>query len=134
MNSPFLILAADDDEAWRELIGRWIRDKGCEAVIASSAGDVLPLLSVRRPDLIILDYDLGDRMGSDVCREIKTHPSYKTIPVIILTSMAGKMLQIAAEHKPDHFVVKSEHPEELYFVLEALLPEGGPKGPSPNTP
>lgn len=131
---PPLILAADDDEAWRELLSRWIKDKGCEAMIATRGADVLPLLETRRPDLIILDYDLGDRKGSDVCRDIKCHPSYKTIPVIILTSMAGKMLQIAAEHKPDHFVVKSDQPLELYFVIETLLPEGGSKGPPTGPP
>ena len=42
--------------------------------------------NVSRPDLILLDLNLPRKHGFEVLQEIKTHPDFKTIPVIILTS------------------------------------------------
>lgn len=41
---------------------------------------------VSRPDLILLDLNLPKKHGFEVLQEIKTHPDFKTIPVIVLTS------------------------------------------------
>jgi len=39
-----------------------------------------------RPDLIILDLNLPGKSGLEVLKEIKSHPSLKSIPVVVLTS------------------------------------------------
>ena len=41
---------------------------------------------VSRPDLILLDLNLPKKHGFEVLQEIKNHPQFKTIPVIVLTS------------------------------------------------
>ena len=118
-----LVLLAEDDEGWRDLLKRWLTAEDyCEVTAVASGAAVLPALKKKTPDLIILDHQLGDTTGMEVCRQIKESPKYKRIPVIILTTMAQEMLKIVASAAPDHFVVKSEKPEELFAVLDSLLP------------
>lgn len=42
-----------------------------------------------RPDLILLDLNLPIKNGKEVLAEIKSHPSLRTIPVVILTTSAS---------------------------------------------
>lgn len=43
-----------------------------------------------RPDLILLDLKLPGRDGFEVLQELKSNPSAKTIPIILLTSSAAE--------------------------------------------
>ncbi|MBI5622661.1 MAG: response regulator [Elusimicrobia bacterium] len=115
------ILVADDQEEWLSLIGTWLTSAGYCVIKASGGGQVLPLAEQKSPDAIVLDYDLGDRKGSEVCASLKARPEFKDVPVVILTNLAGSMLDTIVEGRPDHFVVKSQHPDELLLVLEGLL-------------
>ncbi|MBI5881845.1 MAG: response regulator [Elusimicrobia bacterium] len=117
------ILVADDQEEWLSLISLWLTKAGYAVTKASGGGQVIPMAEHAPPDCFILDYDLGDRKGSEVCAALKAHPAFKKVPVIVLTSLAGSMLDALAEGGPDHFVVKSQHPDELLLVLEGLLPD-----------
>ena len=122
-----LVLVADDDESWRELVPRWIKSNGWDAIAVGRGADVIPAALQRRPDCIVLDHELGDTTGMDVCGQLKAHPQLKDIPVIVFTTLAGEMLKIMHGGRPDHFVVKSGRPEELLAVLETFLP--GPDAP-----
>ncbi|MFI5361076.1 MAG: PleD family two-component system response regulator [Elusimicrobiota bacterium] len=119
--TPF-ILAADDDETWRELVPLWIRSNGWEAATVSCGADVIPTALKRRPDCIVLDHELGDTTGMEVCAKLKAHPQLRNVPVIVFTTMADQMIKIVEGGRPDHFVVKDGRPEELLAVIESLLP------------
>ncbi|MBI4678241.1 MAG: response regulator [Elusimicrobia bacterium] len=118
-------LVADDQEEWLSLISFWLTSQGHRVIKASKGAEVIPLAQQDLPDCFILDYDLGDMKGSEVCAAVKSHPGLKAVPVILLTAMAGAMLQAVAEGSPDHFVVKSQRPDELFLVLEAILSDQG---------
>ncbi|MBI3553573.1 MAG: response regulator [Elusimicrobia bacterium] len=121
MPRPFVIVA-EDDEGWRELLTRWLSAEDyCELKMCSRGRDVLPAAAKRRPDLFILDHQLGDTTGMAVCAKLKADARLGAVPVIILTTMAGEMLKIVDKAKPDHFVVKTGTPDELLEVMEALL-------------
>lgn len=49
-----------------------------------------PYLRVPRPDLILLDLNLPKKTGVEVLTEIKTDPSLKLIPVVILSTSAAQ--------------------------------------------
>jgi DNA-binding response OmpR family regulator len=118
-----LVLIAEDDEGWRDLLSRWLSAEDyCQVSVVSAGADVIPAVKKKKPDLIILDHQLGDTTGMEVCRQLKADPKFKAVPVVILTTMAAEMLKIIEGGGPDHFVVKSGKPDELFAVLEALLP------------
>jgi CheY-like chemotaxis protein len=125
-NRP-LVLFADDDESWRELVSRWILSNGWDAAVVGRGADVIPAARRRRPECIVLDHDLGDTTGMEVCAKLKSDPELQDVPVIVFTTLAGELIKIVAQARPDHFVVKDSRPEELLAVLETFLP--GPGAP-----
>ena len=50
-------------------------------------------LHLRRPDLILLDGGLSDGGSSDICKMLKSAPSTKDIPVILLTTSTREDLE-----------------------------------------
>lgn len=52
-------------------------------------GAYAPPVDAPRPALILLDLNLPRKDGREALREIKSHPSLKRIPVVILTTSAA---------------------------------------------
>ena len=129
MGLPFKILVADDEEGWRELLSRWLKDAGYELRVVSKGLDVLVLAKDFHPDCFILDHDLGDTTGFNVCTGLKAHPEYKTLPVVLLTANVDLMPKIANNCPADLFVSKSDNPDELLLVLGTLAPKLDDKAP-----
>ena len=118
------ILCADDDEGWRDLLAQWLKPH-CELALCSRGAEVSARAESFRPDCFVIDYELGDMRGSQVCARLKAKPELAAIPVIILTNLAASLFQAVAEGGADHFVVKSENPEELLAILDTLLADKG---------
>jgi len=55
-----------------------------------------PHAAAPRPDLILLDWHLPRKSGQEVLAEIKQHPQWKRIPVVIMTSSADEKDILAA--------------------------------------
>ena len=118
------ILCADDDEGWRGLLAQWLKPY-CELELCGKGAEVPGRAESFRPDCVILDYELGDMRGSQVCATLKAKPELAAIPVVILTNIAASLFPAVTEGGADHFVVKSENPDELLAVLGSLLAAKG---------
>lgn len=70
------------------------------------------------PDLIILDVNLPKKSGHEVLFELKQHPSYKRIPVVILsTSSSRKDIDLSYENYANCYMTK---PAEVADFLKAI--------------
>lgn len=71
-----------------------------------------------RPDLILLDWHLPRLNGQEVLLEIKQHPDWKRIPVVIMTASSDeKDVLIAYDRHANCFVTK---PVDMDKFLEAV--------------
>lgn len=78
----------------------------------------IPYEQSKRPDLIILDYNLPKLNGQEVLDRIKTSDNLKTIPVVILTTSSREDdIKMAYASNANSFVTK---PIELDAFLEAV--------------
>lgn len=83
------ILIIDDDDDLRELLREQLELHGeFLAVQAASAGEGVRLAREKRPDLILLDLDLPDQNGRDVCALLRA--GGVAAPVIMLTAADGE--------------------------------------------
>lgn len=117
------ILAADDDAEWRDLISFALEKAGYRVLLAENGKSVLPLAATSRPDCFVLDHDMGDMTGAQVCGAIRSDPKYKDVPLIMLTAHAAVLPELLAGTPPDHFVVKTGSLDELLVILEGIFPK-----------
>jgi CheY-like chemotaxis protein len=69
-----LILSVDDNDAARYSTSRVLRRAGYEVLEAATASEGLRIAAESRPRLVILDVNLPDLSGFDVCRQLKAEP------------------------------------------------------------
>ena len=75
------------------------------------------------PDLAVLDVNLPDINGYEVCRRIKSDPSTKLIPVLHLSAayIDGKSKVTGLESGADAYLAQPVSPDELLATIRALL-------------
>jgi PAS domain S-box-containing protein len=120
--SPATILIVDDDEVKRYAIGRILRRAGFDLIEATSGGDALRL-ATERPDLIILDVNLPDINGFEVCRRIKADPATAVIPVLHVsaTFVHSEDRVQGLDSGADGYLAETAEPPELVATVRALL-------------
>jgi signal transduction histidine kinase len=117
------ILNVDDDDANLYVRTHTLRRAGFEVIEASRAAQVMPLLATYQPDLILLDVHLPDGNGYDICREIKTHPDFRST-IVVQTSASyvdrsEKLMGFSAG--ADSYLLEPIEAEELVATVTALL-------------
>lgn len=83
------VLAVDDHEANRLLVGELLRTQGIEAVVAASGEESLDLWRRESFDLIFMDIQMPGLDGIEATRLIRAEEQGRRIPIIALTAHAG---------------------------------------------
>jgi chemotaxis family two-component system response regulator Rcp1 len=80
-----------------------------------------PFADAPAPDLILLDVNMPRKTGLEVLAEIKEHPRWKRIPVVILTaSKAERDLISAYERHANCYIVKPVDFEQFVEVIRTI--------------
>jgi two-component system, cell cycle response regulator len=79
------VLIVDDSPDALALARARLAKEGLELVTADCGGTGLEMARKENPDLVLLDIDMPDISGFEVCRTMKAHPDLMGIPVIFLT-------------------------------------------------
>ncbi|MFD2145694.1 response regulator [Mucilaginibacter antarcticus] len=80
------ILILDDNQDILEIVHETLAYEKFDVKSTSNGEDVMPLVAEFNPNLVILDYRVAGINGGDLCKQIKCHPQYKDIPVIIFSA------------------------------------------------
>lgn len=122
---PATVLVVDDTETNRYIIGSWLRRAGHRVVEAADGAAALAALSVPRdlPDVAIVDVQLPDMSGYDVCEQIKGRPSTAAVPVVHISASAIAVAdRTQGLHRgADAYLTEPIDPEELLATVAAVL-------------
>lgn len=83
------ILVVDDHTDIREIIMVILEDEGYSVAGLDNGQAVVETVHRLRPDMVLLDVQLGDRDGRDICRELKTKSATQDIPVMMISASHG---------------------------------------------
>ena len=122
MAEPKKLLLVEDDEVLRRGLRAALEGSGYRVSEAEGLEAGLHLFRTQKPDLVVLDVQLPDGSGLDICRKIRSGQSGPKTPVIMLTGkseLEEKGAGFAAG--ADQYLIKPVHPRELLMWVEALL-------------
>ncbi len=119
------VLIIDDDKNLREMISIKLKQHGFYTSDVGSAQEMQTSISLRRPDIVILDVGLpGNVSGHDILRQIKKDPNLLSIPVLMLTASAKEQDVVAALHNgAAGYIVKPVDTNVLVSRVEKLCRE-----------
>jgi two-component system, cell cycle response regulator DivK len=83
-----LILVVEDQPINRELICDWLDTEGYEVAQAEDLASAFAALQSLRPNVVLLDVQLGEEDGAALATWIRQQPALRAIPVIAVTANA----------------------------------------------
>jgi serine phosphatase RsbU (regulator of sigma subunit) len=116
------ILAVDDTPANLQVLAGMLKDRGYRVRPVPSGK--LALLAAQRdpPDLILLDINMPDMNGYEVCEHLKADPRLKGIPIIFISALTEQLDKVKAFAIGGvDYLTKPFQMEELHARVETHL-------------
>ncbi len=115
-------MIVDDEEDIRELVELNLRREGFNVIGSETGEQALKLVRSQPPDLIVLDLMLPGIDGLEVCREIKSDPRTKQIPIVMLTAKGEEAdIVTGLELGADDYMTKPFSGKVLLARIRRLL-------------
>lgn len=118
------ILVVEDSSAMRSYLASLIEEKGnlLEVIEASSGFDALKALPHHKFDAILTDINMPDINGLELVSFLKSHPLYRSIPVMVIsTENTEEDRNRAVALGAEDYLIKPFTVEELQDKLQRLL-------------
>ncbi len=121
------ILIVEDEPAQREMLGYNLESEGYRISTAINGEEALLLISEEAPDVIVLDWMLPNVSGIEVCRQVKSKPETREIPVIMLSARSEESDKVRGlEIGADDYVTKPYSVTELMARVRTQLRRARP--------
>src|SRR5246500_2719256 len=122
----------DDSATMREVIKIAFRRENITVITAGDAASAIAQFEQTPPDAVITDVIMPDQDGYSVCSQIKQHPQFSGVPVILMSgvvnkSVADKAVSVGA----DELIRKPFQPQDLIARVKSFLE---PKSEQPAAP
>lgn len=115
------LLVVDDEPLTVEMLETFLKLNGYETVAVLNGEDALLMVQVEMPDAILLDLQLPDLNGIEVCRRLRAS-AYAQLPVIMITAHGSpEMRRRALEAGANAYFTKPIRFPELIAELNRLL-------------
>jgi uncharacterized protein (TIGR02266 family) len=119
-NKRVKILLVDDMSNFLDLEVSFLRRKDCNIITANDGVEALKKTKLDKPDIVLLDVEMPRMTGIECCRIIKSDPSTKHIPVIMVTSTSKREESFAAG--ADDFWQKPINEEKFLEGIKKFVP------------
>jgi CheY-like chemotaxis protein len=128
---PKRILLADDSITIQKVVELTFSDGDYEVTAVNNGAKAIQKLSEMRPDIILSDIIMPEKNGYEVCEYVKSHPEYRTIPVILLTGTFEPFDPDRAEKAGcDAVVTKPFESQSLIHKVEELIQHSASSAPA----
>jgi len=115
-----MILVVDDEAQIRKLLVTGLSGYGHEVITAANGEQALTLVAQRKPDLVVLDINLGrEPDGLETCRRLR---EWSRVPIIMLSVRNDETTKVQAlDAGADDYLTKPFGMEELRARIQAVV-------------
>jgi len=122
------ILVVEDDADIVELLQYTLEREGYPVLVAKDGERGLAEARRRKPGLVLLDLMLPGMDGLEICRALKSDPTTRAIPVVMLTAKGEESdVVLGLELGAEDYVRKPFSPRELIARVRTVLRRGAPQ-------
>lgn len=117
------ILNVDDQEPGRYARRRMLERAGYRVIDATCGADAWRVLEEVRPQLVLMDVNLPDISGFDLCRRIKNRPELTDVMVLHVSAsrVSGIDRAVGMEVGSDGYLIEPIDEKELLAAVRSLL-------------
>ena len=121
--SALRVMVIDDSKTIRRTAEMLLKNVGCEVITAIDGFDALAKIVDHHPNIIFVDIMMPRLDGYKTCALIKNNRSFKSTPVIMLSSKDGLFDKAKGRIVgSDQFLTKPFSKEELLSAIKAHVP------------
>ena len=112
------ILVVDDSGSVLRTVKGWLEGK-YQVLLANSGTSAIKYLTLKHPDLVLLDYEMPICDGKQVFEMIRSDPEFSDIPIFFLTGRNDQkaVLNLSAL-KPDGYLLKTQEPKQILKTID----------------
>src|SRR5438067_13905314 len=119
---PKKILLADDSITIQKVVEMTFSDGDYEVTAVNNGAKAIQKLSEMRPDIILSDIIMPEKNGYEVFEYVKSHPEFRTIPVVLLTGTLEPFAPDRADKAGcDAVVTKPFESQSLIHKVDELI-------------
>jgi len=116
------ILIVDDSTSLRQVVAMTLKSQGFEVLEGADGKDALTKLDGRKIHLIVSDLNMPNMDGLSFVREVKKHPNYKFVPIIMLTTESDDKLKAEGQAAGlKAWMAKPFKPEQMLMAVNKLV-------------
>ncbi|MBN1992779.1 MAG: response regulator [Anaerolineae bacterium] len=116
------ILVVEDDIDISKMLRIYFDSQGYEVLVANRGNDALEMCQTKLPNVVVLDIQLPDIDGYEICRILRSNTRTSYVPIIFLTQKDERSDKIAGlELGADDYITKPFDIEELKLRVEGAI-------------
>jgi len=121
------ILLVEDDEINQRVVAEFLKLTGLAVSIAGNGADALATLQQTRFDAVLMDVNMPEMDGFEVCRRIRSQPQYAALPIIALSAGASESERAhCIDQGMNDFAAKPVDPNQLIHTLTRWVAHRSP--------
>jgi DNA-binding response OmpR family regulator len=120
------IVIVDDDRVISKMVIQAMEAQGYFIQSAFDGKEGVKLIAAAKPDLVILDWNLPEMNGLQICQYIRSHSALSGVGILMLTVFGEMSQKVSAfETGADDYLTKPFDIQELLMRVRSLLRRGG---------
>lgn len=115
MADSLTIVMAEDSMVQGVILQRALLNNGYTVLWAKDGEEAIEFVNTYKPSLLITDVEMPRKNGFEVCRELKSSEEFRTLPIILCTSLStSENIMMGLEVEADGYVTKPY--DETYLM------------------
>ena len=113
------VLIVDDNHLITQALSIMLAHEGIDCITLNETHSLLDIIDKKDPRVILLDVNMPERDGYEVCRDIRSNPEYDNVKIIMLTAMGTEEdSRRGFEAGADEYILKPFDPVKLCKLLQ----------------